>query len=295
MSSLSSSSRLSRSLGSSGSPESRRTSSGQDNSSPSGRRQQHVPFVLFHTFESHPGTYFLSNFYPHGFNGRSGLSLDLVYDGVIWTTSEHLYQALKFRCESPIDREWREVIRAASTPYKSKYLGNLRTDTRYPWMRELADLVLRYRPYIQYADIGDRASKTQRMLTVLRIKFSDPELRQLLLDTEDGRLSEDSNDEWGWRNGNLLGDCLMIVRDEIQAEIRVHAHNDEMYRLAYEQQVRKLEHAQDAIFQYENGSGSTVNSTGSTANGKSSGGNGSIIQDGSGSIESVQLSIKYYN
>ena len=206
------------------------------------------PFVLFHTAESHPDTYFLSNFYPHGFNNISGLSLELEYDGQIWPTSEHLYQALKFRCDNDYHLMWRGIIRTASTPSKAKYLGNLRTDVQYRWMAELRDTVFAYRPYVQYADAGDTMCKMQRMLTVLRLKFNIPYLQQMLLDTGTGKLSEDSMDGWGWRKGNLLGDCLMIVRDEIRHKLEAEYLRKQMYnqqrQQVYEQQVYDQQYQQ---------------------------------------------------
>lgn len=65
------------------------------------------------------------------------------------------------------------------------------------------------------------------MFEVLRIKFSNPAMRNLLLDTGDQELVEGNNwgDEfWGVNNltgvgRNFLGRILMIIRDEVRADV----------------------------------------------------------------------------
>jgi len=72
-------------------------------------------------------------------------------------------------------------------------------------------------------DIVEDWSKIRfdRMLDVLRAKFSDPDLKEKLLNTGDSILIEDSKTDGIWGIGksgkgkNMLGKLLMKVRDEL--------------------------------------------------------------------------------
>lgn len=133
---------------------------------------------------------FLSNFYHHPFTTESG---ELV------NTVEHAYQAAK-----TTNRLLAEAIRNAPTAGRAKRAGNavrLRSD----W----------------------EAVKVDVMRSLLRRKFQDPDLRQMLLDTGDAVLVEgnDHHDNfWGVcscptctakPSYNMLGELLMELRKEI--------------------------------------------------------------------------------
>ena len=126
----------------------------------------------------------LSNFYPQGFEE----------DGVYWPTVEHYFQAMKFK-----DQDYREKIRAASSPKQAKDLGRTRD---LPIQRD-------------WDSIRDGVMKH-----ALRRKFAHPDLRQLLLSTGDRELIEKSPYDRYWGCGadgtgeNKLGTLLMEVRDE---------------------------------------------------------------------------------
>lgn len=78
--------------------------------------------------------YELSNFYPHSFKTHKNIpKIKIIFEGQNWSTSEHIYQALKFKCETEDEKKWREIIRTSSTPYISKYLGNFFTGCKYGW------------------------------------------------------------------------------------------------------------------------------------------------------------------
>lgn len=133
------------------------------------------------TINQFTGPYrFLSNFYP----------ARVVLDGDEYPTVEHAYQAAKTDIE-------REVIRRAPTPGIARKLGRM-VMVRSDW----------------------EVVKVEIMRGLLKQKFSDPKLRQMLLDTGDAELVEGNwwNDTfWGKYKGegkNMLGVMLMLIRDE---------------------------------------------------------------------------------
>jgi ribA/ribD-fused uncharacterized protein len=140
-------------------------------------------------FEEHR---FLSNFW----------SSEVEYDGVVYPTVEHAFQAAKF-----VDPGYREQIRTAHTPGAAKYLGR----TRVVPLRKL----------------WDEGLATQVMAELVAKKFaSHPELAEKLLATGDSILVE--TNDWGddtWGNStttatqgkNQLGIILMAVRSTLRA------------------------------------------------------------------------------
>lgn len=125
------------------------------------------------------------------------------FEGRIYPTAEHAYQAGKARKE-----EVREWILSAPSPS----LVAMAAHGLYTW------------------DIVPEWSRTKfdRMRKVLKAKFTQHEdLKDLLLSTGDARLVEAGrtdnavNRTWGEVNGkgqNMLGVMLMEVRDEIRAQ-----------------------------------------------------------------------------
>lgn len=132
---------------------------------------------------------FLSNFYD---------SPILYFDGLTYPTVEHCFQAQK-----TLDLSARYDIVLLDTPGKAKRAGRqvaLRSD---------------------WEDI-----KLSIMERCLRLKFSDPELAQMLLDTGDEELVEGNwwhDTYWGVCQGegeNNLGKLLMKIRDEKRKEVK---------------------------------------------------------------------------
>lgn len=113
---------------------------------------------------------FLSNFYL----------CDIEYDGKSWRSSEHLYQALKSN-----NQDFREYVRRQPTPKMAKRAGNLCEFHGVPVMRP------RWND-MKYAIMG----------AILIAKFSNPELKKMLLDTGDEKLVEGNM----WCD-NYWGDC----------------------------------------------------------------------------------------
>jgi ribA/ribD-fused uncharacterized protein len=133
--------------------------------------------------------HFLSNFYP----------CKVEYEGILYPTSEHAFQAAK---TLNTYRRWH--ISLLMTPGKAKRAGR--------------ELVLR--PF--WDDI-----KLQVMEQILRTKFSNPEMKQLLLDTGAKILVEGNswNDTfWGvctktGRGENNLGNLLMKIRGDLRGSV----------------------------------------------------------------------------
>jgi ribA/ribD-fused uncharacterized protein len=130
---------------------------------------------------------FLSNFHPS----------TIKYDGRVYRTVEHAYQAAK--TNEPIDKK---RIGNASTPGEAKRHGK-RCTLRKDW----------------------EAIKNNVMLDLLRVKFSHEPYRSQLLATGNSKLIEGNtwgDQYWGVCRGkgkNMLGVLLMKVRDEVRSII----------------------------------------------------------------------------
>lgn len=128
---------------------------------------------------------------------------DVAFEGEVFATSEHAYQAGKAR--KPAVRKW--LMEAPSPALLAMAAHGL-----YYW--DVAP--------------GWSTMKFDRMRSVLRAKFTQHEdLRLLLLSTGDARLVEsatvdnDVNRLWGEVNGsgrNMLGLMLMELREELRLE-----------------------------------------------------------------------------
>lgn len=118
----------------------------------------------------------------------------MIVDDKIYMTNEHFYQSQK-----AIEPKFQEWIRLAPNPYQAMKAGRN--------LREGKELVRNW-----------ESIKVQVMLKGLRIKFSEPKLRDMLLSTENSILMEDSPTDmfWGGHGKNMLGKLLMQVRDEIR-------------------------------------------------------------------------------
>lgn len=130
---------------------------------------------------------FLSNFY----------FFDVKYEGVVYPTAEHAFQAAK--CVNPKDRD---KILKTKTPAAAKSLGR-RIRMKLNWNSE----------------------RLAAMERILKMKFSDPELRLRLKNTSGEELIEGNywHDQfWGTciclkhkniKGENMLGKLLMKIRD----------------------------------------------------------------------------------
>jgi len=129
------------------------------------------------------------------FSNFSAHSVEL--DGKFWKTSEHYYQAQKV-----VGTPYEDQIREAPTPDKAAELG--RSDDA-PLREDWAD------------------AKDDVMRRVVLKKFqTHTEIRDILLETGDEQLVEDSPVDYYWGCGadgtgkNMLGIVLMEVRDQLR-------------------------------------------------------------------------------
>jgi ribA/ribD-fused uncharacterized protein len=126
---------------------------------------------------------FLSNFAP----------CEILYEGIIYPTVEHAYVASKTK-----NRKIRAIVAGIPTAGAAKRFGR-GIELRKDWFRV----------------------KKVIMVSLLRLKFQQPEFKAKLLATGDARLVEINywgDQYWGVCDGtgvNMLGTLLMIVRAEL--------------------------------------------------------------------------------
>jgi ribA/ribD-fused uncharacterized protein len=118
--------------------------------------------------------------------------------GKRWRTSEHFFQAQKFR-----GTEHEEAVRLCKKPSEAASMGRSR---KLPLRRD-------------WESVKDRV-----MLEAVRAKFSQhDDLKAILLGTGDAKLVEHTYNDAYWGDGgdgsgkNRLGLILMQVRDELRA------------------------------------------------------------------------------
>jgi len=126
-------------------------------------------------------------------------SAPIILDGKVWPTSEHYYQAMKFR-----DLDHQEALRNAQTPMEVATLGRDRSKPLRSDWDGIKDAV---------------------MFDVVVAKFTQhPELTKLLLATGDAILIEHTENDSYWADGgdgsgkNMLGKILMEVREIIREQ-----------------------------------------------------------------------------
>ena len=124
----------------------------------------------------------------------------LIFEGILFPSGEHAYQYGKFRDEDT--RNW-----AMESP--KPHLLSILAHGLFAW-----DIVSNW-----------SRIKVNRMYNVLKVKFSDSELKNKLLDTRDSILIENSKNDAFWGIGktgkgkNMLGKLLMKVREEIKKKV----------------------------------------------------------------------------
>ncbi len=124
----------------------------------------------------------------------------IALDGERWPTSEHYFQAQKFK-----DLAYRQKIRKTNSPMQAARLGRDRKQKlRRDW----------------------ESVKVGVMRSAVRAKFAQhADLLALLLSTGDAKLVEHTENDDYWGDGgdgsgkNMLGRILMEVREELQAAL----------------------------------------------------------------------------
>lgn len=133
-----------------------------------------------------PPYYALNNFSPHA----------IEYEGKLYPTSEHAYQAGKLTNE-----EAQEAVCHARSPLEAKHLAN--------------------ETYADFRDSKGETNKVERMEKILRTKLAQhAEVRQVLEKTGTDEIVEDSPTDYFWGEGadgsgrNELGKLWMKIRAE---------------------------------------------------------------------------------
>lgn len=128
-------------------------------------------------------------------------------DGIKFKTSEHLYHYKKMKflqqIGDPVSDAFIQSIIDAKTPAEAKRLGHINMPSIKHW-----------------DDV-----KVEHMMDVLREKFKYPRFKEILLGTNDDIIVENSYYDTFWGCGsyrnpglNMLGKCLMRLRDELKEE-----------------------------------------------------------------------------
>lgn len=152
-------------------------------------------------------------------------------NGVEWPTNEHYFHAMKFEGIDEVHTEYGEkIIRNASTPAKTKYLGNQKNPRYTNTFLNTSDRTLLVDYIEEYKQKGVKIRPdwdTYRLEVMYRINKSKydqyPELKELLLSTKNAIIQEASPTDsfWGIGNNgkgqNMLGRILMKIRDEYTA------------------------------------------------------------------------------
>ena len=121
----------------------------------------------------------------------------IALDGKTWPTSEHYFQAQKFR-----EGEHQEAIRTSKSPMIAARMGRDRKKPLRPDWESVKEAIMR---------------------KVVLAKFTQhAELREILLATGDALIVEHTENDAYWGDGgdgsgkNRLGHILMAVRDELR-------------------------------------------------------------------------------
>lgn len=145
-------------------------------------------------------------FYENEFFMLSNFSaFSVEYDGEMYPTAEHAYQAAKFYFHQG---EIRDMIRKARSPYDAKRIARaFDNEKRDAWEEE----------------------KVSVMVEILWAKFHQhPYIQEMLLKTEERKIIEDSREDafWGWgpdkKGQNHLGRIWMDIRSSFQKGQKEH-------------------------------------------------------------------------
>ncbi len=167
------------------------------------------------------GTPFLAEHDP------SPTGFKLCIDGEEWATTEHYYQAMKYKSSNTASIhtiEYMNLIKSSHTPGVATQLARQKLGGRWAWQQALTQTIQKY------LDLGVcirkdwESVKEEVMLKALVAKFGpdNPELMNLLLSTGNRRLVEHTSRDPYWGDGkdgngqNRLGYLLELVRTMIR-------------------------------------------------------------------------------
>lgn len=184
-----------------------------------GKTMDSQPAILF--YDKSAPYYEFSNFYP---------VKKLFIDGDQYLSTEHYFQAEKFNY--PDAEFYRDIIILADSPMKVKMLGSQNPTHRFGqnWVvNKHIDLgrvvdVINQNKKLKIRPDWDNV-RVDVMKKALKYKFKNADLEELLLETDDKQLIENSPNDLFWGNGyrsggngqNMLGKLLMELRESIKS------------------------------------------------------------------------------
>lgn len=165
----------------------------------------------------------------HPFSNFFVLRNPLVVKGIRFSTSEHLYQAMKFWYfdDSPLTVDFVRSIAQCSTPFKAKYLGSLWTFEKFLWQGELCETVLKFKERGGSFDAAKwDAVKIDVMRSIESLKFfTNSDCASTLRASGTAHLVERSATDFFWGSGsnnsgaNHLGKILMELRASFPTQL----------------------------------------------------------------------------
>jgi ribA/ribD-fused uncharacterized protein len=147
------------------------------------------------------------------------------YNGKVYPTSEHAYQAAKFDYPgaSEVNKRYVEAIRLEPSPAKIFFMGRQKKIGGLPWRVELSKKIELYKEAKVRPDW--ERQKLPIMKEIVRAKFTQHlKLQDDLLRTKDAVLVEHTSRDKYWGDGgngsgaNHLGKLLMELREEFSAD-----------------------------------------------------------------------------
>ena len=155
----------------------------------------------------------------------------LEFEGIVYPSVEHAYQAQKVRDEKMRRRFSVDGIYGTTEAF-SLFYGKDSSKKHDYWMKKknigiLAKLAINRMDKFSLRMID----RKKTMIAILMVKYSKPHYKEILLSTGGKTLYECATrgkpSEWTARlkdghleGGNYLGECMMIVRDAIMREER---------------------------------------------------------------------------
>jgi ribA/ribD-fused uncharacterized protein len=181
--------------------------------------------------------YQFSNFY-----GDKISSFSISYENEEWPTTEHAFQAAKFKKGGKRYKDYREIIRTANTPYEAFKLGRqsiIRGQSANTERGKRVNNLIRKYSELTPVENWDEIRDTV-MEDILRSKFNgNLKVKEVLLSTGNAILRENSPRDSYWGTGgdgsgkNKLGILLMKIRDEIQETEGIHVRKYIDYQLLF--------------------------------------------------------------
>ena len=173
-----------------------------------------IETVSFFKPTEYPGNFF-SNYSKH----------PIIYKGINYPTSEHLFQAMKFMGPNATneDKEYAEIIRNQNTPNKAKRLAGQRgVGGGRPWQRELNAIVQKYKNKARLRPDWERI-KDNLMYEIVKMKTqAHMGIKNELIKTGNKLIVENSPRDSYWGIGsdgkgrNQLGKTWMRIRNEMK-------------------------------------------------------------------------------